>query len=267
MSGPEQVLSKKKIVFLDLDGTVYLGNRLIEGADRFLKFLEQHKIRHFFLSNNSSRSKQDYVKKLRGMGIRTNESQIILSTDGVIAFLSKKRIKEVYVVGTGSMKQMFLDAGIQVESAQPKYVVLGYDTELTYDKLRIAVLHLQNKVPLIATHCDLVCPTPEGPVPDVGSLLALFEKATRQQPVKIFGKPNAEMVGHILKKFAARPQEVIMIGDRIYTDMELAYRISCDFILVLSGETKRSEVKKLSCKPSLIVRNLGEIIPRGIKTQ
>lgn len=257
-----QRLKSKKVVFLDLDGTIYLGNRLIDGADQFLELLGRNKIPYYFLSNNSSRSKQDYVKKLADLGIEAHKEQIVLSTDGVIEFLQKKQIKDVYVVGTQSMKQMFLEAGIRPESPRPKYVILGYDTELTYEKLRTAALHLLHKVRLIATHCDLVCPTPEGPVPDVGSMLVLFETATQKRPQKIFGKPNPEMIGHLLEKHNARPQDALMIGDRIYTDMELANRISCDFILVLSGETKPDDVKKLSRQPALIVDNLGEIIPR-----
>jgi HAD superfamily hydrolase (TIGR01450 family) len=158
------------------------------------------------------------------------------------------------------MKTMFHEAGINPESSQPEYVILGYDTELTYDKLKEAALFLQNKVELIATHCDLVCPTPDGPLPDVGSMLALFEKATGKKPFRIFGKPNPEMIAHVLKRHKVKPQDALMIGDRIYTDMELANRIRCDFILVLSGETQPSEVKELYCKPALVVNTIGEII-------
>jgi len=256
-------LKKKKIVFLDLDGTVYLGNHLIDGSAQFLGFLEQNKVPHCFLSNNSSRSKRAYVEKLSRLGISAHEEQIILSTDGVIEFLKSKQINDAYIVGTRSMKQMFYDAGIHPESRRPKYVVIGYDTELTYEKLRKASLFLLNKAQLIATHCDVVCPTPEGPVPDAGSMLALFEKATGRQPAKIFGKPNPEMIGHILKKQNASPKDTVIMGDRIYTDMELANRIGCDFVLVLSGETKPADVEKLARKPALIVNNLGEIISRG----
>lgn len=245
---------------MDLDGTVYLGNELIEGADRFLDYLKAKGIYYYFLSNNSSRSKADYVKKLSQLGVQTEVDQILLSTDGVIEFLRDKEIKEVYVVGTQSMKDMFLDAGIQVTSPNPAYVVLGYDTELTYEKLRTSSLFLKDNVPLIATHPDLVCPTPEGPVPDVGAMLALYEKATDVKPERIFGKPNPEMITHVLKKHNLGPEAAVMIGDRIYTDMELAYRVSCDFILVLSGESKRSDLRNVTHTPALVVDTIGEII-------
>jgi HAD superfamily hydrolase (TIGR01450 family) len=258
----DRTLKDKRVVFMDLDGTVYLGEKLIKGAGQFLEYLRKHRIHHYFLSNNSSRSKAAYVKKLSRLGILTDVDYIILSTDGVIEFLLDQGIKDVYVVGTQSMKDMFLAEDINVTSPNPLYVVLGYDTELTYEKLRISAHFLQNNVPLIATHPDLVCPTLEGPVPDIGAMLALFEKSTGVKPERIFGKPNPEMISHVFKKHNVSPEDAVMIGDRIYTDMELANRVPCDFILVLSGETKRSDLQDLSHTPALVVETIGEIIPR-----
>jgi HAD superfamily hydrolase (TIGR01450 family) len=263
MSNFDRLLENKHVVFMDLDGTIYLGENLIEGAERFLDYLKVKGICHYFLSNNSSRSKVDYVKKLSRLGIQTDVDHILLSTDGVIEFLHEQGTEDVYVVGTQSMKVMFLEAGIQVDSSNPAYVVLGYDTELTYEKLRTSALFLQNNVPLIATHPDLVCPTPLGPVPDVGAMLALYEKATGKKPVKIFGKPNPEMVTFVFQRHNVGPEDVVMIGDRIYTDMELAKRIPCDFILVLSGEAKRSDLQNVSYVPALVVNTIGEIIPQA----
>jgi HAD superfamily hydrolase (TIGR01450 family) len=256
----DQAFRNKKIVFLDLDGTVYIGNALLPRAKDFLDCLSKKNIFTYFLSNNSSRSKRDYVKKLANLGISSNEDRIILSTDGVIEYLLEKRAKKVYIVGTESMKEMFLQAGLEVDSPMPQYIVLGYDTELTYEKLKKAALFIQKGIRLIATHPDLVCPSPEGFIPDTGSMLALLEKATRKKPIKIFGKPNPEMVAHIMKKHDVLSQEVVMIGDRIYTDMELARNIPCDFVLVLSGETKRKDISNLKEQPFLVVENIGSLI-------
>ena len=263
MSTFDRSLENKHVVFMDLDGTIYLGDNLIEGADQFLDYLKVKGIHHYFLSNNSSRSKADYVKKLSRLGIQTDVDHILLSTDGVIEFLHDQGINQVYVVGTQSMKDMFLETGIQVASPNPVYVVLGYDTELTYEKLSTSALFLQNHVPLIATHPDLVCPTPHGPIPDVGAMLALYEKATGVKPERIFGKPNPEMITHVFKKHNVGPENAVMIGDRIYTDMELANRVLCDFILVLSGEAKRSDLQNVSHAPALVVNTIGEIIPQA----
>ena len=249
----------KKIFFLDLDGTVYLGDRLISGADKFLEMLRKNNIDHYFLSNNSSRSKKDYIKKLKRMGIPAKLDQIILSTDGVIEFLKKKNINDTYVLGTSSMKNMFKQAGIHTDSNDPEYVILGYDTELTYEKLKTASLFLSQGKKMLAAHCDIVCPSPEGPLPDVGAMLALLEKATGRKPERIFGKPNPEMIKHILEKHKTSTDQIVMVGDRIYTDMELAKRLNCDFILVLSGETMPEDLENLSSRPALVVENLGQL--------
>jgi HAD superfamily hydrolase (TIGR01450 family) len=262
MSGVEFIFHDKKVVFLDLDGTIYMGDALIPGAKEFLDYLAASGISFYFLSNNSSRSKSDYVKKLSNLGISTDEEGIILSTDGVIEFLLHKQIKDIYVVGTKSMREMFIKEGFKTESLSPSFIVLGFDTELTYEKLKTAALLMQDGVELIATHPDMVCPTPEGFIPDTGSMLALFEKATNKKPLKIFGKPNPEMVAHILKKHNATPQQAVMIGDRIYTDMELARRVSCDSILVLSGETQREDLAQIEKQPTLVVENVAHLIPQ-----
>jgi len=262
MSGAEHLFQNKKVVFLDLDGTIYMGDTLIPGAKEFLAYLSDKGILFYFLSNNSSRSKTDYVTRLSNLGISTDEEGIILSTDGVIEYLKEKKTKNIYVVGTKSMREMFIKEGFDTESHSPSYIILGFDTELTYEKLKAAALFIQDGVELIATHPDLVCPTPEGFIPDTGAMLALFEKATNKKPLKIFGKPNPEMITHILKKHNASPQHVVMIGDRIYTDMELARRVPCDFILVLSGETKKKDLAQIEEQPTLVVESVADLIPQ-----
>ncbi len=260
MTSLASVFQNKKIVFLDMDGTIYLGEKLIPGTIGFLSALRKKQINYYYLSNNSSRSKTDYVSKLEHLGIPASTEEIILSTDGVIDFLLSRKIDKTYVVGTQSMKDMFIHAGIEVDSQNPTYIILGYDTELNYLKIKTAALFLQKKIPMLATHKDLVCPTQEGLIPDVGAIMALFKKATGKSPEKIFGKPNKEMLDHIIKRHEVTANNLVIIGDRIYTDMEMANRIGCDFILVLSGETQKEDVAKLKTKPSLIVDNLGQLL-------
>lgn len=250
----------KKIVFLDMDGTLYLGGRLLPGTKNFLLSLRDRGLMYYYLSNNSSRSKADYVNKLAQFGIEASKEEIILSTDGVIDFLHSRNIDKTYVVGTSSMKNMFLEAGIEVDSLQPAYVILGFDTELNYKKIKAAALFLLKGIPLLATHKDLVCPTEEGPIPDVGAMLALFERSTGKTPEKIFGKPNREMLDHIIKRHKTSANDLVIIGDRTYTDMEMAKNIGCDFILVLSGETKKEDLAGLETQPTLVVDNVGQLI-------
>lgn len=254
------IFSDKKIAFLDMDGTIYLGDLLIQGAREFLDALEEESIMHYFLTNNSSRSKEDYIRKLEKLGIEAKKDDLILSTDGVINFLQQRNVRQVYAVGTKSMKEMFRQAGIETDSPIPRYIILGFDTELDYKKIKTASLLMQKEVEMIATHCDLVCPTPEGPIPDVGSMLALFETATQKKVARVFGKPHPEMVEFILNKHNVNPQEVIIIGDRIYTDMEMARQVGCDFVLVLSGETRTGDVQNLKNPPALVVETIGRLV-------
>lgn len=252
-------LKDKKLCFIDLDGTIFLGNKLLPEADKVLTKLQQAGMKYYFLSNNSSRSKKDYVAKLRDLGIESREENFVLSTDGVIEFLTQNRVKNVYLVGTESMKQAFVAAGLNADSDQPEYVVLGYDTEVTYEKLKQAAIYLNQGADLLATHCDLVCPTPEGPIPDIGAMLALFEAATHKTPVRVFGKPHSGMVDHILTKNGLNRTDIVVIGDRLYTDMKLARNLGCDFVCVLSGETNREDIEPLEDVPDLIINSIAEL--------
>jgi HAD superfamily hydrolase (TIGR01450 family) len=253
-------LGGKRLFFVDLDGTIYLGDKAIRGAREFLAKLRAMNKHVHFLSNNSSKSKEDYVVKLNSMGIEASKDEIVLSTDGVIEFLLREGIKEIFVVGTNSMSQAFTEAGFNIQADSPRYVVLGYDTELTYSKICKVALLLQKGTDLIATHCDMVCPTSEGMVPDIGSVLALLRAATGKSPVKVFGKPNPEMVSHIMSHYRAVAKDTVIIADRLYTDMALAKRIGCDFVCVLSGETRREDIENSKSEPDLIVKDTSELM-------
>ena len=260
-------LRDKRVVFIDLDGTVYVGDKPIAGAKEFVERLANRRIPFYFLSNNSSRAQCDYVKKLAAMGIAVEEKNILLSTDGLIDYLVEEGVKDTYVIGTKSLRERISTAGIRPDSPTPAYVVLGYDTELTYEKLRQGALHLNNGVELLATHCDVVCPTAQGPVPDVGSIAALLEAATGKKPAKVFGKPNREMIQHVMEQHRADPSEVVVIGDRLYTDMAMADAVGCDFVLVLSGETNREDIENTDGFPALVVPDLGHVLPDSDSTQ
>ena len=252
-------LSRKKLCFTDMDGTLYKGNVLIEGAPQTIQKLREKGIRVCFLSNNSSKSKASYVKKLKRFGIDSIEDDIILSTDGCIEHVLSIGWKNAFFVGTNEMIEMFEKRGIISNDENPEVLILGYDTELTYEKLRKAALLLHEGIPYLATHCDIVCPTPEGAVPDIGSTMALIEKATGRTPEKIFGKPSVDMVQHIINETGVTPDEVFLVGDRLYTDFKMAQNIGCDFVCVLSGETDRNDLENYSDTPALIANSLSSL--------
>jgi len=248
-----------KAVFLDLDGTIYLGSDLIEGAQSFLNRLEEKGIMRFFLSNNSSKSVGQYVEKLLGLGIPASADEILLSTHDLISWLSENSINQTYLVGTEGMREMLETVGIGTESEEPQYVVLGYDTEITYEKLSTASVHLHRGVPMVASHPDVVCPSPDGGLPDTGAYMDLFEATTGVRPEHVCGKPNAGMILHKVEELGLRPDQCAMVGDRLYTDMEMAKRAGVHGVLVLSGEATVGDLEVAPQNPSLVVGSVDEL--------
>ena len=183
-------------VFLDLDGTIYLGGELVPGAIDFLGRCDEKGVARYFLSNNSSRSVSQYLKKLQDFGIPAVADDVLLSTHDLLAWLAKEEVTETWMIGTEGMGEMLEDAGISTQSTNPQYVVLGYDTELNYEKIATGSIHLHAGVPLVASHPDMVCPSPDGGLPDVGAYLAMLKVTTGVDPVHITGKPNAGMILH-----------------------------------------------------------------------
>jgi HAD superfamily hydrolase (TIGR01450 family) len=260
LSGITRSLDGIEAVFLDLDGTLYLGDELIEGVPDFLTRLETAGIRRFFLSNNSSRSVKQYVEKLHGLSIHAKSEDVMLSTHDLLAWLDTKGVTQSYLVGTEGMRDMLEEAGVSTDSTEPQYIVLGYDTEITYEKLSTASVHLHRGVPMVASHPDTVCPSPDGGLPDTGAYMELFEATTGVRPEHVCGKPNAGMILHKVEELGLRPQQCVMVGDRLYTDMEMAERAGVHSILVLSGEATKEDLEDAPQNPSLVVGSVDELI-------
>ena len=193
----DKTLAGIKAVFLDLDGTIYLGDNLIEGSLEFLSRLDEAGIKRYFLSNNSSRSVKQYVTKLHAMDIPATYDVVLLSTLDLLFWLANEVVNQTYLVGTEGMREMLEDVGIETRSTDPQYVVLGYDTEINYEKLSTASILMHRGVPMVVSHPDMVCPSPEGGLPDTGAYMALFEATTGKVPFHIAGKPNAGMILHL----------------------------------------------------------------------
>lgn len=250
--------SKKRCVVLDMDGTVYLGDIPILGA---VKFIQDHwrDLDFHFLSNNTSKSPETYIKKLNGMGIPATLDQLLSPVTPLVNFLRERGIKSVYPVGNRDfqkdLEKRMPELTFDEKTAQA--VVLAYDTELDYHKLSRSALLLQKPdVLFLATHPDLVCPSPEGPLPDVGSFIALYETATGRRPQYIFGKPDPAVLSPLLEKYPR--EEMIMVGDRLSTDKKLAENCGIDFALVLSGEATLEDLQKEERQPTVILPDLGQ---------
>jgi ribonucleotide monophosphatase NagD (HAD superfamily) len=178
----------------------------------------------------------------------------------LISWLKKNNVSQTYLVGTKGMQEMLEAVNIKTKSEDPEYVVLGYDTEINYDKLSEASFHLHNGVKLVASHPDMVCPSPFGGLPDNGAFMALFEATTGVRPTHVCGKPNPGMILHKINELNLDPEKCAMIGDRLYTDMEMAKRANVKGILVLSGEAKKQDIEISSQHPDLVVNSVDELI-------
>ncbi|MDG1542181.1 MAG: HAD-IIA family hydrolase [Candidatus Thalassarchaeaceae archaeon] len=248
-----------KAVFLDLDGTIYLGNELIDGAVEFLNRCDERGVQRFFLSNNSSKSVTEYLAKLHGLGIPAEANDVLLSTHDLLSWLGAEGVTETYLVGTEGMRSMLEEVGVSTRSGEPQYVVLGYDTEIDYEKLATASIHLHNGIPLVASHPDMVCPSPDGGLPDVGAYLALFKATTGVEPTHICGKPNAGMILHKIEELGLQPSDCAMVGDRLYTDMEMAAQADVVGVLVLSGEATLDDLEAAPQTPDVIVDSVANL--------
>ena len=248
-----------KIVLLDLDGTIHLGGIPIPGAVHFIQRCHENEIKTIFLSNNSSKSVNEYLTKLNSMGINAVADDILLSTHDCIHWLKDKKWTKVYCLGTKSMKEMLEENGIKCLERGVDCVVLGYDTELTYEKLSKATSLIHQNIPLVATHPDIVCPSPNGNLPDVGAILKMIELTTGVEPTIITGKPRAEMILGRLKIEGVEPSEVAMIGDRLYTDMEMARVSGVVSVLVLSGEATQEDVDNYPWTPDFVFNSVNDI--------
>lgn len=250
----------KRCFVFDLDGTVYLGDRPIQPTIDFVRRnLGEKEI--YFLSNNTSRNPADYVAKLAGFGLDVGVGQILSPLVPLVDFLAVEAISRIYPVGNASFRGYLRERmpGLGFTSGEDcQAVVLAYDTELTYEKLETSCLLLQRpEVRFLATHPDRVCPSPRGPLPDVGSFVKLYEEATGRLPERVFGKPDAAILAPLLRRFG--PEAMVMVGDRLSTDMKLAENAGIDFILVLSGEAKRADLADTGYQPSLVLDHLGAL--------
>jgi len=246
-------LRSKDAVFFDLDGTIYLDDELVDGAADVVNALRAGGTDVYFLSNNSSGWKTDYAEKLSRLGVPATPDQVVLSTDGVIDYLEARNIEDAYAVGTAAMRNALSEAGVDPTASDPEAVVVAFDTELTYEKVREATLAIRDGAEFLLAHPDRVCPTADGLVPDCGSIGALVSAATDREPSRVFGKPNAEMLAPVMDEQDLSPEDVAVVGDRLDTDVRMAANVGCESVCVLTGDASRVDVETHELTPTLVV--------------
>jgi len=249
-----------------MDGTIYLNKTVFETTAPFLALLKQLNIGHTFLTNNPSKSTAEYLAHLNSMGIQATADQLYTSTQATIDFLKGNfpAVRRLFVLGTSGLCDELKKAGFELmpdePNAQPDAVLVGFDKTLTYNRLCRAAWWIKQGLPFFATNPDLVCPTDEPTVLiDCGSITAALEKATGRAPQAVLGKPDPAMLRGILQRHSLAPQNLAMVGDRLYTDMEMARRAGAVSVLVLTGEATAAEAEKCNPKPDLIVPTLHEL--------
>ena len=255
-------LTDKRLFLLDMDGTLYLDDALFPGTLPFLRRIREKGGRYLFLTNNSSRGADAYVEKLRRLGIKSTPEDFLTSVDALILFLRKGDYqgKPLYAAGTESFRSQLRQAGFPVTADRDEAEVLicGFDTELTFQKLEDACILLNRGVEFLATNPDWVCPTWYGYVPDCGSVCEMLFRATGRRP-KVIGKPQPEMALLAMESTGFSPEETVLVGDRLYTDIACAANAGIDSVLVLSGESSRNDLKTSEVHPRWVLQDVAEL--------
>lgn len=270
-------LARVRHVAFDMDGTIYLGKKLFPYTISVLDDLKAAGIGYSFLTNNPTNSVADYLKKLADMGITASEDNMYTTSLAAIDCIREKwpDAKRLFLLGTPSMVSQFERAGFEscADDADdvPDVLVVAFDTTLTYSRLCRAAWWASRGVPYIATNPDRVCPTDRPTVlVDCGSLQRCIEYATGRKPDVVLGKPDPTMLEGICRRHSLSPDEIIMVGDRIYTDTAMAHNAGAVGVLVLSGETTLGTALKVAedarnnpspefYPPDLIVRDIREL--------
>ncbi len=250
------MLKNIKLFLFDMDGTLYLGERLFPFTKELLSTIKNNGDRYVFMTNNSSKSVVDYVKKLEKLGIPAEKEDFITSSQATAYYLKKNHSNaKLYVCGTQSLKDELVSEGFVVtqELDEVDVIVMGFDTELTFKKLEdVSKLLLTRDVAYIATNPDLVCPTEFGSVPDCGSVCIMIKNATGKEPLFV-GKPSPLMPTLAMDKWGISPENTAVIGDRIYTDIKSGINAGVHSILVMSGETTEQILNASKDKPELVL--------------
>lgn len=250
-------LSPIKCFMLDMDGTFYLGDRLLDGSLAFLNCLKKTGRRALFVTNNSSKSADVYVKKLGRMGVEEPFLNVLTSGQAAGSYcLREYSGKRAFLLGNDMLREELERMGVVIDDEHPDYVLIGYDTTLDYAKMTRVCDLVRAGLPYIATHPDFNCPTETGYAPDIGAIIAFIEASAGRRPDIILGKPYAGIVEEALALTGLQKHELAMVGDRLYTDIATGKNFGMLSILVLTGEATREDLKTSAVQPDLIFERL-----------
>ncbi|MBO5412538.1 MAG: HAD-IIA family hydrolase [Clostridia bacterium] len=258
------ILKDKKLFLFDMDGTIYCENHLFDGVLELLQAITEKEGRYAFITNNPTKSVKDYIKKLEMLGIHglTEDNFFTSAQAAVMIFKEKFGDDLIYAQGTRSFIKELQDNGLTVTeeyTTNAKAILVAFDTEITAQKMRTTCEMLtKNDIPYYATNPDWVCPVDFGSIPDCGSMCFGYEKATKKAPIFI-GKPEPTMILTIMEKFGYQKKEVLVIGDRVYTDIASGVNAGVDTICVLSGEATLQDIADSDIKPTFVLKSVKDI--------
>lgn len=255
-------LQDVRCFLLDMDGTFYLGNVLLPGSLEFIEAVRRSGRDFLFLTNNSSRSAEHYVKKLARMGLAIGMEKVITSGQATASACRERFAgKRAFVLGNEFLMDELRAGGVGIDQLHPDYVIIGYDTTLDYAKMTAVCDFVRAGLPYVATHPDFNCPTETGFAPDIGAIIAFIEASAGRRPDLIVGKPHRGIVDAALERTGLAASELAMVGDRLYTDVATGLNHGMTSILVLSGETTPEMAAASDIKPHLTYGRLADMIP------
>ncbi len=256
-------IKNRKLYLFDMDGTLYIGDRLFDFTKELLQTIRSTGGRYIFMTNNSSKSVDAYVQKLARLGIEADHDDFLTSSQATAYYLHKNyEGKTLYVCGTQSLKDELIRSGFSVteELDEVEVIVSGFDTELNFRKLEdMSILLCTKDLPYIATNPDYVCPTEFGSVPDCGSVSDMLYNVSGKRPLFI-GKPSALMAQLAMEKCGCTPEQTVVVGDRIYTDIKCGLNAGALTVLVMSGETTPELLEASPDKPHIVAADCGEML-------
>ena len=268
-------IAKKKAFVCDLDGTLFMGPNPIKPAvDFVIESTNSGRFKFFYLTNNTSKCPEEYMKKIAGAAIPVTPAQILTPLITLESYIREKGYRSVYLIASEKVKAHMAErladteVSLDYDPEANELIALTYDRELTYDKLAKATslwnmrnvppnamcpIRTANQEPVdfVATHPDMCCPSERGPIPDIGGMMKFLELTNGMKPSHVFGKPSPTLLAPVLAEF--RPGEIAVVGDRLYTDKAIADNAGVDFVCVLSGETTPGDLAKYKGTPPAIV--------------
>ncbi len=254
-------LSNIKGLILDMDGVLWRENAPIIDLPATFAAIHQRNLKVVLATNNSTKTPAAYQSHLRSFGVELEQWQILTSSLAVADLLHRRFPAggPIYIIGESGLQQALLEQGFFFSEQNPLAVVAGIDRKISFDKLKIATLLIRSGVPFYGTNPDRTFPTPEGLIPGAGAILAALETATDQQPI-IAGKPHPALLEVSLERLGTLPEETLMVGDRIETDILGGQNAGCKTALVLSGVSTHTQAMQIQPQPDIITDTLYDLI-------